>query len=76
MISFLTRLIRAIRRQLAVILAVGDYDLNRKSTGGSLGNWEGIIGPMQLMLFFIFMRVGFSYLRIGNLAVLFATPFC
>ena len=66
MISFLARLIQGIRRQFAVIFAVADYDLNRKSTGSSLGNWEGIINPMQLMLFFILMRVGFSFLRGTN----------
>ena len=66
MISFLTRLIQGIRRQFAVIFAVADYDLNRRSTGSSLGNWEGIINPMQLMLFFILMRVGFSFLRGTN----------
>ena len=42
------------------------YDINRKSTGSSIGNWEGVIGPMQMMLFFIAMRVGFSYLRGTN----------
>lgn len=66
MISFLKRLIQGIRRQFAVIFAVADYDLNRKSTGSSLGNWEGIINPMQLMLFFIVMRVGFGFLRGTN----------
>ena len=48
------------------MLAIADYDLDRKSTGSSLGNWEGLINPMQLMLFFILMRVGFSLLRGNN----------
>ena len=64
--TFLGRLARAIRRQISIVLAIADYDLDRKSTGSSLGNWEGLINPMQLMLFFILMRVGFSLLRGNN----------
>ena len=64
--TFLRRLARAIRRQISIVLAIADYDLDRKSTGSSLGNWEGLINPMQLMLFFILMRVGFSLLRGNN----------
>ena len=64
--TFLGRLARAIRRQISIVLAIADYDLDRKSTGSSLGNWEGLINPMQLMLFFIVMRVGFSLLRGNN----------
>ena len=64
--TFFRRLFAAIRRQIAVVLAIGMYDINRKSTGSSIGNWEGVIGPMQMMLFFIAMRVGFSYLRGTN----------
>ena len=66
MMTFLGRLARAIRRQISIVLAIADYDLDRKSTGSSLGNWEGLINPMQLMLFFIVMRVGFSFLRGNN----------
>jgi capsular polysaccharide transport system permease protein len=66
MMTFLGRLARAIRRQISIVLAIADYDLDRKSTGSSLGNWEGLINPMQLMLFFIVMRVGFSLLRGNN----------
>ncbi|MDC3011308.1 ABC transporter permease [Synechococcus sp. AH-736-G21] len=64
--SFFRRIFRAIRRQIAIVLAIADYDLDRASTGSSLGNWEGLINPMQLMLFFILMRVGFSLLRGNN----------
>ena len=66
MMGFFRRIFRAIRRQIAIVLAIADYDLDRKSTGSSLGNWEGLINPMQLMLFFILMRVGFSLLRGNN----------
>ena len=61
--TFIRRLIQGVRRQIAIVLAIADYDLDRRSTGSSLGSWEGIINPMQLMLFFIVMRVGFSFLR-------------
>ena len=66
MINFFKRLVRAIKRQVAVVLAIAEYDLDRQSTGSSLGSWEGLINPMQLMLFFIVMRVGFSFLRGTN----------
>ena len=63
---FLKRLLAAIRRQVAVVLAISDYDMDRKSTQSSIGNWQGVIEPMNMMLFFIAMRVGFSYLRGTN----------
>jgi len=63
---FLKRLLAAIRRQIAVVLAISDYDMDRKSTQSSIGNWQGVIEPMNMMLFFIAMRVGFSYLRGTN----------
>ena len=64
--TFIRRLVQGVRRQIAIVLAIADYDLDRRSTGSSLGRWEGIINPMQLMLFFIVMRVGFSFLRGTN----------
>ena len=64
--NFFKRLVRAIQRQVAVVRAIAEYDLDRQSTGSSLGSWEGLINPMQLMLFFIVMRVGFSFLRGTN----------
>ena len=63
---FLKRLLAAIRRQIAVVFAIADYDMDRKSTQSSIGNWQGVIEPMNMMLFFIAMRVGFSYLRGTN----------
>jgi capsular polysaccharide transport system permease protein len=49
-----------------IIVAIADYDRNRQAAGSSLGSWESLIGPMQMMLFFIGMRVGFSFLRGSN----------
>ncbi|WP_115022195.1 ABC transporter permease [Synechococcus sp. UW69] len=62
----LRRLFNAIWRQIAIVLAIATYDNNRKSTGTSIGAWESIVTPLQIMLFFIAMRVGFSYLRGSN----------
>ena len=66
MLKFLLRLLSAIQREIDVILAVAQYENNRKATGSSLGNWESLINPAQILLFFIAMRIGFSYLRGGN----------
>ena len=64
--SFARRLFVAIQRQIAVVLAIATYENNRKSTGTSLGAWEAIVTPLQIMLFFIVMRVGFGFLRGSN----------
>ena len=66
LMSFARRLFVAIQRQIAVVLAIATYENNRKSTGTSLGAWEAIVTPLQIMLFFIVMRVGFSFLRGSN----------
>ena len=64
--SFLRRLFVAIQRQFSLVLAIATYENNRKSTGTSLGSWEAVITPLQIVLFFIVMRVGFSFLRGSN----------
>lgn len=64
--SFLRRFFVSIQRQIDVILAIATYENNRKSTGSSFGSWEAIVNPLQIMLFFIVMRVGFSFLRGSN----------
>ena len=66
MVSFLRRFFAAMQRQIAIVLAIATYENNRKSTGTSLGSWEAIVTPLQIMLFFIVMRVGFSFLRGSN----------
>lgn len=62
----LNRIIQSLRRQLIIISAIAAYDRNKQAAGSSLGNWEALINPMQLMLFFIAIRVGFSFLRGTN----------
>ena len=64
--NFLRKFATGIQRQIAVVLAIAIYENNRKSTGTSLGSWEAIVTPLQIMLFFIVMRVGFSFLRGSN----------
>ena len=57
-------------RQIAVILAIATYENNRKSTSSSIGAWESLLNPLQIMLFFIGLRVGFSFLFSGGGGVL------
>ena len=64
--SFLQRLSFAMKRQINVILAVATYENHRKASGSSLGNWESILTPLQIMLFFVAMRLGFSFVRGSN----------
>ena len=66
LMTFLIRLFVALRRQISIVLAIATYENNRKSTGSSLGSWEAVVTPLQIMLFFIAMRVGFSFLRGSN----------
>lgn len=64
--NLLKRIIYGLRRQWIVINSVAVYDRNRQAAGSSLGAWENLIGPAQMMAFFILMRVGFSFLRGNN----------
>ncbi|MCB4400507.1 ABC transporter permease [Synechococcus sp. MU1625] len=63
---FLRKLFNSIWRQIAIVLAIATYENNRKSTGTSIGAWESIVTPLQIMLFYIVMRVGFAFLRGTN----------
>ena len=64
--SFLQRLSSAMKREIAVILAVATYENHRKASQSPLGNWESILTPLQIMLFFVAMRLGFSFVRGNN----------
>ena len=66
MLKFLGRLLDAFQREADVILAVAAYENNRKASQSVLGNWESLINPAQLMLFYIGMRIGFRFLRGSN----------
>ena len=61
--NYIRRIIQGLRRQWIIIDAVATYDRDRQASGSSLGSWEALINPLQMMAFFIGMRVGFSYLR-------------
>ena len=62
---FFSKLFSAIWRQISIILAIADYENNRKSATSSIGAWETLVNPLQVMLFFILIRVGFSFLFSG-----------
>ena len=64
--NFLSRFLIAMQRQISVILALAVYENNRKSTVGSAGSWESLINPLQMMLFFIGIRIGFRFLLSGG----------
>ena len=64
--NFLSRFLVAMQRQISVILALAVYENNRKSTVSSAGSWESLINPLQMMLFFIGMRIGFRFLLSGG----------
>ena len=67
MLRFLGRLLTAIQREIAVILAVATYENRRKAAKSSIGNWQNLIDPAQLMLFYIVVRIGFKALRGNNI---------
>ena len=62
------RFLAAISRQISIILAIAAYENDRRSTGSSVGSWESLVNPFQIMLFFIGMRVGFQFLMSGGSA--------
>ena len=60
LMKFFQNILVAIRRQVSIVLAISAYENNRQSTKSSLGSWEILLAPLQIMLFFIAVRVGFS----------------
>ena len=62
----LRRFLTAMSRQISIILALAAYENDRKSTSSSVGSWESLINPLQIMLFFIGIRIGFRYLMSGG----------
>ena len=53
--SFIRKFLPAIWRQIIIVLALAEYENDRKSTESSVGAWESLITPLQVMLFFIFI---------------------
>ena len=68
MFNFLILLISKMRSQLAVILAVSVYERDRNASDSPFGAWEALVQPLQLLLLFVFIRVGL------RLAVSGSTP--
>ena len=64
--NFLKRFLAAMSRQISVILALESYENNRQSANISAGSWEGLVNPLQIMLFFIGIRIGFRFLMSGG----------
>ena len=68
MFNFLILLISKMRSQFAVILAVSVYERDRNASDSPFGAWEALVQPLQLLLLFVFIRVGL------RLAVSGSTP--
>ena len=60
--NYIRKIIQGLRRQWIIIDAVAAYDRNKQASRSSLGAWENLMNPLQMMLFFIGMRIGFSLL--------------
>ena len=63
MVGTFRKFLAAMRRQILIVLSIATYDNDRRSTESPIGSWESIISPLQIMFFFIAIRVGFSFLR-------------
>ena len=64
--NFFKRFLAAMSRQISTILAIAAYENDRQSTSSSVGPWENIVNPLQIMLFFIVIRIGFRFLMTGG----------
>ena len=64
--NLIRRFLNSMSRQISTILAIAAYENDRQSTSSSVGSWESLVNPMQIMLFFIGMRIGFKFLLAGG----------
>ena len=62
----LSRIAYKLQEQVNIILAISEYDRRRKAAGSPIGSWESLVQPLQMMMFFVLMRVGFSSLKGSN----------
>ena len=65
-VNLFKRFLTSMSRQISTILAIAAYENDRRSTTSSVGSWESLISPLQIMLFFIGIRVGFRFLMSGG----------
>ena len=63
--NYVRRIIQGLRRQWIIIDAIATYDRDKQASGSSLGSWESLMNPLQMILFFVGIRVGLSYLLSG-----------
>ena len=64
--NFLGRFLAAMSRQISVILALASYENNRQPANSSAGSWESLVNPLQIMLIFFGIRIGFRFLMSGG----------
>ena len=64
--NLIRKFLISMSRQISIILAIAAYENDRKSTSSSVGSWESLVNPMQIMFFFIGMRIGFKFLMAGG----------
>ena len=64
--NLIRKFLTSMSRQISIILAIAAYENDRQSTSSSVGSWESLVNPLQIMLFFIGMRIGFNFLMAGG----------
>ena len=63
--NLIRKFLISMSRQISIILAIAAYENDRQSTSSSVGSWESLVNPLQIMFFFIGMRIGFKFLMAG-----------
>ena len=58
--NYIRRIFQGLRRQWIIIDAVAAYDRDRQASGSSLGAWENLMNPLQMMLFFLVSSINGS----------------
>ena len=64
--NLIRKFLISMSRQISIILAIAAYENDRQSTSSSVGSWESLVNPLQIMFFFIGMRIGFKFLMAGG----------
>ena len=64
--NLIRKFLTSMSRQISIILAIAAYENDRQSTSSSVGSWESLVNPLQIMFFFIGMRIGFKFLMAGG----------
>ena len=64
--NLIRKFLISMSRQISIILAIAAYENDRQSTSSSVGSWDSLVNPLQIMFFFIGMRIGFKFLMAGG----------